>query len=235
MIREKAMDVKKYFGKRYLYRYLIVIVSMMLNGLGVALMRISCMGTDPFSSMNYSFSEFFHIPLGTVVILVSCILLGLSFFTMRSSLGFGTVANMALLGTSADLWTSLITRAAGHEISFAGTEALALRTLLVCLGILCMIFFNSFYISANSGMSPYDALGFIIEKLSGGFPFKWARVVTDIVCVVIAYLVAGRNGSQWELIGIGTVIMAFGTGPLLSFFKEHIAQPFVRRMCDAGW
>lgn len=224
------MDVKKYFGKKYLY--LIVTASMMLNGLGLSLMRISCMGTDPFSSMNYSFSEFFHVPLGAVVIFVSCMLLGLSFFAMRSSLGFGTAANMALLGTSADMWTSLITRAAGHEISFDGTEALAFRTILVCLGILCMIFFNSFYISADLGMSPYDALGFIIEKLSGGFPFKWARVVTDIVCVVIAYFVAGRNGSQWELIGIGTVIMAFGTGPLLSFFKEHIAQPFVSRMCE---
>lgn len=95
-----------------------------------------------------------------------------------------------------------------------------------------MIFFNSFYISADLGMSPYDALGFIIEKQSGGFPFKWARVVTDVACVVTAFFVAGESGSQWELIGIGTVIMAFGTGPLLAFFKERIAQPFVRKVCE---
>lgn len=226
------MNVKKYFRRQYISRYIIIVASMILNGLGVSLMRISCMGTDPFNSMNYSFSVFFHIPLGTVVILVSCLLLGLSLFTMRSSLGFGTVANMVLLGTSADLWVHFITKVAGHEISFNGMEDLPLRIVLVCMGILCMIFFNSFYISADLGMSPYDALGFIIEKLSGGFPFKWARVITDIVCVVVAYFVAGRNGSQWELIGVGTVIMAFGTGPLLAFFKEHIAQPFVHKVCE---
>lgn len=225
------MDVKKYFSRQYVYRYIIIVVSMMLNGLGVGLMRISCMGTDPFSSMNYSFSAFFHISLGTVVILVSCLLLGLSLFTMRSSLGFGTVANMVLLGTSADVWDHFITKAAGHEISFVGMEELPLRVLLVCMGILCMIFFNSFYISADLGMSPYDALGFIIEKLSGGFPFKWARVVTDVICVAVTFFVAGKGGSQWELIGIGTVIMAFGTGPLLAFFKVRIAQPFVKKVC----
>lgn len=225
------MDVKKYFSRQYGCRYLVIVASMMLNGLGVGLMRISCMGTDPFNSMNYSFSGFFHIPLGTVVILVSCPLLVLSSFTMRSSLGFGTVANMALLGTSADMWVSFITKAVGHEITFDGMEAVPLRVALVCMGILCMIFFNSFYIAADLGMSPYDTLGFIIEKLSGGFPFKWARVIMDIICVVAAYFVAGKNGSPWELIGIGTVIMAFGTGPLLAFFKERIAQPFVKKVC----
>ena len=53
----------------------------------------------------------------------------------------------------------------------------------------------------------------------------------DIACVVTAYFMAGKDGNQWELIGIGTVIMAFGTGPLLAFFKERIAQPFVEKMC----
>ncbi len=68
-----------YIQKPYLLRYLVVLVSMAFNGLGVSLMRISCLGTDPFNSMNYSFSEFFHISLGAVVIAVSCVLLILSF------------------------------------------------------------------------------------------------------------------------------------------------------------
>lgn len=220
-----------YIQKPYLLRYLVVLVSMAFNGLGVSLMRISCLGTDPFNSMNYSFSEFFHISLGAVVIAVSCVLLIFSFFTMRNSLGFGTVANMLLLGTSADIWTSLITAVAGHEFSYTGMEQFPLRLLLVCMGILCMIFFNSFYISADLGMAPYDALGFIVEKRSGTIPFQWARILIDSVCVIMAFLVAGKRGNPWELIGIGTIIMAFGTGPLLAWFKSRVAEPFVQRVC----
>lgn len=223
--------IRKYFERQYICRYIIIIVSMMLNGLGLSIMRISCMGTDPFNSMNYSFSELLQMPLGIVVIGVSCVLLVLSFFVMRSSVGVGTIANMVLLGTSADFWRMLITKAVGKEIVFTGMEELTFRVFLVCLGIFLMVFFNAFYISANLGMSPYDALGYIIEKVSGGFPFKWARIIIDSLCVIIAYFVAAKSGKQWEVIGVGTIIMAFGTGPLLSFFRERVAEPFIKKVC----
>ena len=225
-----TMNLRKYVTKSYVLRYIVVVQSIFLVGLAMSIMRISAMGTEPFSCLNYSISEHFGIPMGITMAGINGILLVLSFFTMRESLGFGTVANMLLLGTAADIWGNVIQKLAGHSISFSGMEHFGIRILLLCAGMVMMVFFCSFYMSCEMGMSPYDSLGYIIEKLTGKIPFKWARVAADSICVVTAYFFARMNGTQWELIGIGTVIMAFCIGPLLSFFRKNVAEPFVEKI-----
>lgn len=69
------------------------------------------------------------------------------------------------------------------------------------------------------GSAPYDALGVQIYEISK-VPFKICRITTDLICVIIA-LIFGAN------IGIGTVITAFGTGPFVQFFNEHISKPWL--------
>lgn len=224
------VNLRKYVKKSYVLRYIVVILSIFLVGLAMSIMRVSAMGTEPFSCLNYSVSEHFGIPMGITMASINGVLLVLSFFTMRESLGFGTVVNMLCLGTAADIWGNVIQTLAGQKISFSGTEYFALRLLLMCVGMVMMVFFCSFYMSCEMGMAPYDSLGYIIERLTGKIPFKWARVAADSVCVVTAYFFARMNGTQWELIGIGTVIMTFCIGPLLSFFRKNAAEPFVARI-----
>lgn len=94
-----------------------------------------------------------------------------------------------------------------------------------------MVFFNSFYISAGLGMAPYDAFGYIIEKITHKkIAFRWARVVSDTACVVFAFLISASRGTQWELIGVGTVVMACGIGSLLSWIITCIAEPFYQKI-----
>lgn len=40
-----------------------------------------------------------------------------------------------------------------------------------------------------------------------------SRYIMIVVSVIIGYCIARPLGVQWELIGIGTIFMAFGTGP----------------------
>ena len=103
-----------FFSKPFLVRCAVIIFAMFFTGLGVSLMRISCMGTDPFSSVNYAISEFCDIPLGLVVMLVSAILLIFCILFMRKAIGFGMIANMMLLGTSADFWRNILLSAFPH-------------------------------------------------------------------------------------------------------------------------
>lgn len=76
-----------------------------------------------------------------------------------------------------------------------------------------------------------ELASFIIEAVGGETEGstkqkrKIGEVIMELTSAVFSPILP-------ELIGIGTVIMAFGTGPLLTFFKEYIAQPFVRKVCE---
>ena len=224
------MEWKKYISGPYLRRYLVVLVSVFFVGLGTAVTRISCMGTESFTSLNYSISELFGLPLGTVMTGISAFFLILAFFFLRNGLGAGTVIVMTVLGYSADFWGMVITHAAGRTISFSGLEHLPLRLGLFLAGMAVMVFFTSFYLAADTGMSAYDTVGYMIEKYTK-IPFQWARIGTDFICVGAAFLFASVKGTQWELIGAGTILMACGVGPALNFFQHKIARPAVKKLC----
>lgn len=218
--------MRKYFTKEIGIRCLVCVTAVIFVGLGTAILRLSCMGTDPFSAMNYAVSEVSGLPLGTVMMIVSACMMVLCAVFMRNAIGFGMAANMFLLGTSADFWLHIIRNVTGLDGNFIGTQHLLFRLVLVVFGILCIVFFNSFVLAANVGISAYDALGYIIEKLTAGkLPFKTARILTDLFCVCTALLLTLRGGKPWEIIGIGTAAMAVGTGPLLTFMKQRVAEP----------
>ena len=70
----------------------------------------------------------------------------------------------------------------------------------------------------NMGMAAYDALGLIIEeKVSGRIKYQNIRIATDITCILIGVF----TGS---VVGIGTIISAFFTGPLISKLRKWISK-----------
>ncbi|MBR5320634.1 MAG: hypothetical protein IKU41_02210, partial [Clostridia bacterium] len=74
----------------------------------------------------------------------------------------------------------------------------------------------SLYFNCNLGVSPYDALGFVLEE-KVKLKYKWCRVITDLVCTGIAFALSGP-------IGVGTVVTAFFMGPVISFCDSTISK-----------
>lgn len=52
-----------FFTREYICRVVVVFISIFMAGLGLALLRLSCLGTDPFSALSYQLSEIFGLPL----------------------------------------------------------------------------------------------------------------------------------------------------------------------------
>ena len=52
-------------------------------------------------------------------------------------------------------------------------------------------------------------------------PYFGCRVFTDALCAVLAFLLGG-------LIGLGTLICAFGLGPFVQFFTRHFSEKVLR-------
>ncbi|MCC8080889.1 MAG: hypothetical protein LIO80_02555 [Lachnospiraceae bacterium] len=63
--------------------------------------------------------------------------------------------------------------------------------------------------------------------------FRWVRILTDAVCVVLGgllYFLAGGNLSELGAqIGAGTVVTALFMGPLIDFFNRRVSQPILNR------
>lgn len=226
------MSKNKILCNEAVFRCVVVIISLFMTGLGVSMLRMSCLGTDPFNSMNYGFCEYLHVPMSVGFIITSSVMLIFILFEKGNLIGFGTLASMTILGTAADFWTWVIKDCFHFSTELSGMGNWEMRIFFMLLGILIMLFFTSFYISADLGMAPYDAIGYVIENKVKKISFQWIRIFMDITCVVIAYCTAKKVGRQWDLIGIGTVIMALGTGPLLTFLRKNVAQPLLKKCME---
>jgi uncharacterized membrane protein YczE len=180
-----------------------MVLGVILIGIGVGFLNLSNFGIDPYSAMNDGISETLGLSFGTWQLTLNVILFIPMLFVGRKYIGLGSFANMVGVGYSAQL-TAYILKA----LHFA---SLVIGVCLICFG--CAI-----YTKANLGISPYDALAYIIEDaINGKVKFRWIRIFTDTICVIVALLTGGA-------IGVSTVIMMFFTGPLVQFFKD-ITEP----------
>ena len=97
--------------------------------------------------------------------------------------------------------------------------ALLLAQLMASMGV-------ALYMVADMGIAPYDSVAIIIEKLTHQkIPFHKARILSDVVVVIIGIIFATASGAGiWSVVGIGTIINACFNGPLIQFFKTKLER-----------
>ena len=190
-----------------------------LMGLAVNLLRFSMFGTDTFPCMNLGFSNVTGLSFGTCVILFSLVFLVWMCLCERRYVGLGTLVNMFYLGVISDVFYALLAPVWG-----AGELDFLTRVLLLVVGIPVNCLRLSFYMGAGLGMSPYDALAWIIADHRRGrrffAAFRSIRIALDMSAVAIGF-------SLGSVVGIGTVVTAFFAGPLIQFFLVHFSRPLM--------
>lgn len=209
--------MKQIFKEVTAKRLIWMFVGVAMIGVAVSLCRLSGFGTDPFSCMNLGVSAVIGMEYGTYQLLVNLVLLIPMLVCFRKSIGVGTIANMAGVGYIADfcmfLWDKAgITISSVEGLWLARIVFMAAAVVVLCLGV-------AFYMECNLGIAPYDALAQMIELWTKGkLKFSLARIGTDIFCVVIGFCFG-------SVVGIATVVTAFFTGPLVTFFRKKVAEP----------
>ncbi|MCM1285772.1 MAG: hypothetical protein NC213_03950 [Acetobacter sp.] len=217
--------VKDMFSKHNMVKRIVLsFISIIIMGFGIALFSTSGFGVDPFTSMNMNVASTLGIGFGTYQMIVNAVILVFVIVVAhRGLVGLGTVFNMVGCGYSCEFFQSLIEPAVQNHFT------LEVRIPLLIAGIITLCFACSLFFTANIGVGPYDALGFMLSngiKLS----YKWVRVITDITVILIGLIVSGGlsaalngNFSQIKNIGIGTIITAFCMGPLVNLFNQHVS------------
>lgn len=205
-------------------RTVLSFLSIVIMGFGTALFNVSGFGVDPFTSMNMSVAAVLGVSFGTYQLIINAvILLYVVIVAHRGLVGVGTVFNMAGVGYSCELFSSLLMPMVKQN------DTLSIRIPLLLAGILVLCFACSLFFTANIGVGPYDALGFMLSRFTK-LPYKWVRVLTDVTVVSIGLLVSGGftaiahgDFASIQNIGIGTVITAFCMGPLINFFDKTLS------------
>ena len=191
-------------------RIAIMFMSILLMGFAVSVFSYSGMGVDPFTALNMSISAKLGISFGFLQMCVNGIVLVLVALTADRLINVGTIVNMVGVGYVCEFFTNFYNQFLPKENPFA------VRLVLMALGVFLLSLSASLYFNCNVGVSPYDALGFVMEEKIK-VKYRWCRVATDLICTLVAFLLGGP-------IGIGTVVTAFFMGPVISFCDHTISK-----------
>ena len=208
-------------NKPFLKRCIMMVTGILFIGVCVGAYRLSAFGVDAFTCMNLGISGFLHMTFGTWQLIMNAAILVVVFFNARQCIGAGTIVNMVCVGYLADFICWLFQDILKVEMT------LPLRILALIIGSIFAGMGVAFYMVAEMGIAPYDSVAVIIENVTRGkIPFQNARVMSDVTVVVIGVVFCLMSyGDLWLIIGIGTICNALLNGPLIQFFKTHVAEP----------
>jgi uncharacterized membrane protein YczE len=191
-----------------LYRRLTqLFAGLVLYGVSTALMIESGLGLNPWDVFHQGLSEVTGIRFGWIVLLVGVPVL-LLWIPLRQRPGFGTVANLVVVGFAADVSLALLPTG----------EAVPARVGLLVSGILLNGFATGLYLGSRMGPGPRDGL---MTGLAARFPKVSLRVIrTGIELTVLGagFLLGGTAG-------IGTIAYALAIGPLVHLFLPKLSVP----------
>lgn len=209
-------DLKSLYQKpNFLKRLIIVIFAVIMMGFSLSWLVLVDMGTDPCTLMNLTISEKLGMTLGNWQALLNCILLILVIFFGKEHIGFGTLANMFLVGYSLDFFSWLWTKV-GIDVYF---QSATVRYAVFLPALIVFVIAAAVYMDVELGTSPYDAMSYILAKVFPKVPFRLLRIAYDMLIIGIGWIFGGR-------VQIVTVLMALLLGPVISIIG-NILRPLL--------
>lgn len=194
----------------------MVIISVIMMGFCLSFLDRANFGTDPCTCMNLGISKKLGFTLGNWQATLNCILLLVVIFFDRNQIGWGTIANMFLVGYSFDFF-SMINSLWMPENLF---DSLAVRIPVAAAALCLFVVVASAYMASDLGASPYDAVPFIIASHTKKIPFRIVRIFWDVSVCIIGFLFGST-------VGIVTIAMAFALGPVITWMKENVIEKYL--------
>ena len=207
-------------------RILMSLCGVIVCAVSVGVFKIAALGVDPFQSLMSGLSELIPISFGTLYVIVNLLLLTFSLLTDRSKIGLATFINLFLLGYITEFTYNSLQQ-------LMPDPSMVVRAVCLLIGIVVICFGSALYMTANLGVSTYDAVAIVLSEKWKLGKFQYCRIAADLVCVILGvgcFLLAGGKALEIPTIaGIGTIITAFFMGPLIEFFNVKIARPWLNK------
>ena len=189
---------------------MMLIIGLILFGLGEALLIASGAGVSPWTVFAQGFSKVTNWSIGLSTFTISFFVL-LFWVPLRQTPGVGTVLNIIIISLVLDL-------SAPYLPVF---ETSAMRLAEAALGVMITGFGGGIYLIANLGPGPRDGLMTGLQRQTG-HPLATVRSVIEISVVVLGWSLGG-------VVGLGTLMFAFGIGPCVATSMLFLQFCFVDR------
>ena len=185
-------------------RLLQLSIGLTLYGASMALMLRAALGLDPWDVFHQGVSGQVGISIGMVVNLTGLVVL-LLWIPLRQRPGIGTVANVVMIGTAMDLTLRAL----------PPVEGLAFQVAALVASIVANGFAGALYIGAGLGPGPRDGLMTGLARRTG-WSLRLVRTGIEVSVLALGWALGGT-------VGVGTLLYAFGIGPLVQFFLPMVS------------
>lgn len=181
-----------------------LLLGLMGYGAAVMLLVRSGLGAASWSVLTEGTSKSLDISFGWATNLISLLVL-IAWIPLRELPGLGTLLNVAIVGFAADATATVLPDPQGPlaEIGY------------LALGLVALAFFDALYLGAQFGSGPRDGIMTGLVRLTR-LPVALVRTGMEVTVACAGWLLGGT-------VGVGTVLIALGTGPLVACFLPLVA------------
>ncbi len=208
--------IRGFYQKKHFWTRLVtVVIAVIVMGFALSWLLLVDLGTDPCTFMNCAIAEKIGMSLGNWQALLNVILLVIVIIFGGRNLGFGTLANMFLVGYSIDFFSWLW----GMVLPEGLFESWMVRILVLIPALVIFVLAAAVYMNVDMGTAPYDAIPLIISKKISKVSFRVIRMIFDFSVIAVGLLCGGG-------LGIVTVLMALALGPVIAWVGKVMSEKF---------
>ena len=184
-----------------LLNMLLAAVSLFVNGFGVYLTIQANIGAGPWDVLNLGLSKSLGILYGTASIAVSFTILVIDIL-LREPIGLAMFIDAVVVGKSVDFFNH-INAVPPRQSVWSGIP-------VMLLGLTIMAYTQYTYMYAALGCGPRDTLLVGLAKRLRRIPIGAVSIALLSLATLTGWLLGGP-------VGVGTLICAFCTGPIMQF------------------
>ncbi len=200
-----------------LKRYIIFLIGLFINSLGVSLITKADLGTSPISSIPYVLSLNFPMTLGQFTILFSILLIVIQLFILRKNFKAEHLLQIPisiLFGYFIDLTMVLLT--------FVHPQAYGFKIVYLLIGCVILGFGVYMEVLANVAMLPGESFVRAVST-TWNTNFGNTKVAFDVSLTVIAAILSFLFAKRLDGVREGTIIAALLVGFIARLFGRYLA------------
>ena len=175
-------------------------------GFGISCIVRARLGLAPWDVFHQGLSDLTGLSLGLMIEGMGLLIL-LLWIPLRQRPGLGTILNAIEIGLVADLGTAVLPQ----------TTSIVARWAYLAVGLLVMGIGSGFYIGAGLGTGPRDGLMVGLNRRFG-WSIRRARTTVELLALGAGVALGGP-------VGIGTIAVAVGIGPIAHFTIPRLSLP----------